>query len=76
MKAKMVTRRMMWRMWDNETGLDDSGQSPLTQAIIQEGLDAGGDGDEGDPRAVADGLYRLANDIEELANAICQKFAV
>lgn len=72
MAADTVTRRMMCRMWDETTGLGDSGHSPLTHRIIDEGLEAGGDGDEGDPRAVADGLYRLANDIEGLANALVE----
>jgi len=41
----------------------------LADTIITEGIEAGGL----DPREIAGGLYRLANDIEAFANAVVER---
>jgi len=80
MKADKLTRREMCRIWDKTTGLNNSGYSPLTHRIIDEAMDCGenggGENDPTDPEKATRGLYRLARDIEDFANAIADKYAV
>ena len=56
-------------LWEQTTDLPDSKESPLAIAIIAEAL---GEGDD-DAQAVANRLYRIAQDCEDFANAITER---
>jgi hypothetical protein len=47
----------------------DLGVEGLHAVIITEGIESGGE----DPQAISAGLYRLAEDIEQFANAIVER---
>ncbi len=70
-----IRRGRMMELWVEATGLQDT-DSPLTNAVITEGLEAAGAMDGSDPTAEADaaevvaGLERLRNDIDGLIRAI------
>ena len=70
-----IDRSTMLQLWVETSGLQDT-DSPLTSAIITEGLEAAGsmDGSAYDAHAeaveVAAGLERLADDITKLATTV------
>ena len=72
-----MNRQQLAQLWEEATTLQDGHaghESPLTKAIFDEALEA--TEFEHKPREVADALYKVAQDVEDFANLICNKFTV
>ncbi len=65
-----MDKKELQALWEQGTELPDAHESPLAKAIISEAL---AEETTCDPQEAARRVYRIAQDIEDFANAITER---